>query len=98
VFLHGRGTDRLAGADDWIHGGNFNRIKNLMVRNGGLYISADFADFGRRGTADVKALLRHYAGRSPGSPVFLSCASWGGRICWRLLDDPDVAPTITGMI
>jgi len=98
IFLHGRGTDRTAGANDWIHGGNFNRIKNLMVRNGGLYISADFADFGRRGTADVKALILHYAGLSPGAPLILGCASWGGRICWRLLEDPAVAPIITGLV
>jgi hypothetical protein len=98
IFLHGRGTDRTAGASDWIHGGNFNRIKNLMMRNDGLYVSPDFADFGRRGAADVKALLLHYSGLSPGAPVFLGCASWGGRLCWRLLDDPEAAARIAGLI
>jgi len=98
IFLHGNGADREAGANDWIHGGNFSRIKNLMMRNDGLYISADFADFGRRGTADVKALLLHYANQSPEAAVFLGCASWGGRICWRLLDDPETAPRITGLV
>ena len=98
IFLHGRGTDRTAGASDWIHGGNFNRIKNLMMRNDGLYLSPDFADFGRRGAADVKALLLHYATLSPGAPVFLGCASWGGRVCWRLLDDPEAAARISGLI
>ena len=98
IFLHGRGTDRTAGASDWIHGGNFNRIKNLMMRNDGLYLSPDFADFGRRGAADVKALLLHYSALSPGAPVFLGCASWGGRLCWRLLDDPDAASRIAGLV
>ncbi len=98
VFLHGRGTDRTAGASDWIHGGNFNRIKNLMMRNDGLYISADFADFGRRGAADVKALLLHYSALSPGAPIFLGCASWGGRVCARLLDDAELAGRIAGLV
>jgi hypothetical protein len=98
IFLHGRGTDRTAGADDWIHGGNFNRIKNLMMRNDGLYLSPDFADFGRRGAADVATLLRHYAARSPGAPVILGCASWGGRVCWRLLGEPEAAARISGLI
>src|SRR5690606_4119167 len=98
VFLHGRGTDRSAGASDLIHGGNFNRVKNLMMRNDGLYISADFSDFGKRGTAEIKALLLQQAALSPGAPVFLACGSWGGRICWRLIYDADTAPLVKGML
>jgi Alpha/beta hydrolase family len=98
VFVHGRGTDRLAGSNDWIHGGNFNRIKNLMMRNGGLYLSPDFPNFGRKGADSVAALLLHYAALSPGAPVFLACGSWGGKICWRLVRDPDVRPHLSGLI
>ncbi|WP_421726679.1 alpha/beta fold hydrolase [Bauldia sp.] len=98
IFLHGRGADRKAGANDWIHGGNFNRLKNLMMRSGGLYLSPDFADFGRRGASDIKTLLLHYANQSPGAPVVLGCASWGGRVCWRLMNDPEVTSRITGLV
>lgn len=98
IFVHGRGTDRFAGANDWIHGGNFNRIKNLMMRNGGLYLSPSFPNFGRRGADTVAALLLHYAALSPGAPVFLACASWGGKICWRLVRDPDVSPLLSGLV
>jgi hypothetical protein len=98
IFVHGRGTDRFSGANDWIHGGNFNRIKNLMMRNGGLYLSPSFPGFGRRGADTVATLLLHYAALSPGAPVFLACASWGGKICWRLVRDPDVAPLLSGLI
>ena len=98
IFLHGRGTDRRSGASDFIHGGNFNRIKNLMMRNGGLYISADFSDFGKRGTAEMKALLLDQASRSPGAPVFLACGSWGGRICWRLIADAETGPLVKGVL
>lgn len=98
AFVHGRGTDRHAGANDWIHGGNFNRIKNLMMLSGGLYLSPDFPNFGRRGANTVAALLLHYAALSPGAPVFLACASWGGKICWRLARDKDVGPLLSGLI
>lgn len=98
IFIHGRGTNRSAGASDWIHGGNFNRIKNLMMRNGGVYISADFSDFGRRGAAEMKALLLDQASRSPGAPVFLACGSWGGKICWRLITDGEAGPLIKGVL
>lgn len=98
LFVHGRGTDRFSGADDWIHGGNFNRIKNLMMLNGGVYLSPSFPDFARRGADTVAALLLHYTALSPGAPVFLACGSWGGKICWRLSRDADVAPLLSGMI
>jgi pimeloyl-ACP methyl ester carboxylesterase len=98
IFIHGRGTDRRSGASDFIHGGNFNRIKNLMMRNGGLYISADFSDFGKRGTAEMKALLLDQASRSPDAPVFLACGSWGGRICWRLIADGETGPLVKGVL
>jgi hypothetical protein len=98
AFIHGSGADRHAGANDWIHGGNFNRIKNLMMLNDGLYLSPDFANFGVEGTDQVKALLIHYIVLSPGAPVFLACGSFGGKICWRLVKDPGFAPLISGLI
>lgn len=98
VFVHGMNTTRATGVDDWIHGGNFNRVKNLAMRNEAVYLSPDFANFGRRGTADVKSLITYNALLSPGAPVFLACGSMGARICWRLMDDPDVAPLLGGLI
>jgi hypothetical protein len=98
VFVHGRGTDRFSGTNDWIHGGNFNRIKNLMMLSGGVYLSPSFPDFDTKGVNTVAALVLHYAALSPGAPVILACASWGGKICWRLIRDPDVGPLITGLM
>ena len=40
----------------------------------------------------------HYSALSPGAPIFLGCASWGGRICWRLLDDAELAGRIAGLV
>lgn len=98
IFVHGRGTGYKTGVNDWIHGGNFNRIKNLMMRNDGVYLSPGFSDFGAKGAAQIKALMLHHAGLSPGAPVFVACASSGGNICWRLLRDRETAPLIAGLL
>jgi pimeloyl-ACP methyl ester carboxylesterase len=98
VFVHGRGTDRFSGVNDWIHGGNFNRIKNMMMLNGGVYLSPSFPDFEAKGADTVAALVLHYAALSPGAPVILACGSWGAKICWRLIRDPGVGPLVTGLM
>ncbi|MCU0832777.1 MAG: alpha/beta hydrolase [Rhizobiaceae bacterium] len=41
IYIHGQGGSRRQGVDDYTFGGNFNRIKNLAARNGGLYLSPD---------------------------------------------------------
>ena len=82
IFLHGQNGTRFLGADDWSFGGNFNRIKNMVVNAGGIYLSPDFTDFGDKGAADIKSLLMDFAGRSPGAPIFLACGSYGGKLCW----------------
>lgn len=84
LYLHGQGGSRRQGVDDFTFGGNFNRIKNLMEQNGGLYLSPDFSDFGERGASEIAALIAHYAGRSPGAKVFVACGSMGGALCWKL--------------
>lgn len=98
VFLHGQNGTRFLGADDWTFGGNFNRIKNMVVKAGGVYLSPDFTDFNDRGAADVKALMLAYAKRSPGAPVFLACGSFGGNVCWQLMEDPQVNSMLSGML
>lgn len=98
VYLHGQGGSRRQGVDDFTFGGNFNRIKNLMWENGGLYLSPDFSEFGPKGVAEVAALLDHYASRSPGAPIFAACGSMGGAICWGLADDPSISKKLTGLL
>jgi len=98
VFLHGQNGTRFLGADDWTFGGNFNRIKNMVVKAGGVYLSPDFTDFNDKGAADVKALMLAYARQSPGAPVFLACGSFGGNVCWQLIEDPQVGSILSGML
>jgi len=98
MYVHGRGGNRGQGANDWMFGGNFNRIKNLMVRNGGVYLSPGFPSLNSRGVAQAKMLLLEYAKNSPGAPVFVACGSLGGRICWGLAEDDEVASHINGLL
>ena len=49
IYLHGQGGNRKQGVDDFTFGGNFNRIKNLMAANGGLYLVARLFRFRRQG-------------------------------------------------
>lgn len=98
IFLHGLGADRFDGMNNWRSGGNLNRIKNLMVRNGGVYLSTDYAWSKRKAKRQVAALIDAYAENSPGAPIILICASMGARPCWELLDDPATATKIDGVI
>lgn len=98
IFLHGMGATRFDGMNDWRSGGNLNRVKNLMVRNGGVYLSADYAWSKRTAKRQIAALIDAYAENSPGAPVILICASAGARPCWELLDDPAAAARLDGVI
>jgi pimeloyl-ACP methyl ester carboxylesterase len=98
LYLHGQGGSRKQGVDDFTFGGNFNRIKNLMAQNGGLYLSPDFSDFGDTGAAQVAALIEHYADKSPGAKIFVACGSMGGALCWKLASRKDTGAGIDGLL
>lgn len=98
VYLHGQGGSRRQGVDDYTFGGNFNRIKNLTVEAGGVYLSPDFSDFGATGAAEIAALIEVYATASPRAPVFVACGSMGGALCWRLARNASVAPRLGGLL
>ncbi|MCF6103339.1 alpha/beta hydrolase [Mesorhizobium muleiense] len=98
LYLHGQGGSRKQGVDDFTFGGNFNRIKNLMAGNGGLYLSPDFSDFGDTGAAQIAALIGHYAERSPGAKIFVACGSMGGALCWKLAVRKDTSGRIGGLL
>jgi dienelactone hydrolase len=98
IYLHGQGGSRKQGVDDFTFGGNFNRIKNLMAANGGLYLSPDFSDFGDKGAAEIAAMIEHYAEKSPGAKIFVACGSMGGTLCWQLASKASVARQLSGLL
>lgn len=98
LYLHGQGGSRKQGVDDFTFGGNFNRIKNLMAANGGLYLSPDFSDFGDKGAGEIAALIDHYAGQSPNAKIVVACGSMGGALCWKLAGRKDTGSRISGLM
>lgn len=98
IYLHGQGGNARQGMNDFTFGGNFNRIKNLMVRNDGLYLSPDFADFGDTGETMIAALIDVFARRSPAAKIFVACGSMGGYLCWLLAADGKAATKISGFL
>jgi hypothetical protein len=98
IFIHGRGGDRKLGADDYRFGGNFNRLKNLAIDNGGVYFSPSVKSFDEDGVADVEALIGHIAERAPGARIVLSCASMGSFICWGVSRDQATVGKLAGMM
>jgi hypothetical protein len=98
AYLHGKGGDRFQGQNDARFGGNFNRIRNLMLLNNGLYLTPDFDDFGSKGKDQVKAILEAAIAASPKAKVFVACGSMGGFICHRLAADGALAPKLSGML
>ncbi|RAI02343.1 phospholipase [Acuticoccus sediminis] len=98
LFAHGRGANREHGVHDFNSGGNFNRIKNMVEKAGGLYLSPDFADFGQKGAGQVAGLIELYAEKSPRAPVFVACGSMGGAICYNLAENATVAQRLGGIL
>jgi len=98
IFIHGRGGDRRLGANDWSFGGNFNRLKNLAVENGGVYYAPSVRSFDNAGVADIAGLIAHAQQQSPGRPVVLACASMGSFICWGIARDPKAVAALKGMM
>jgi hypothetical protein len=97
IYIHGRGGSRDWGFDDERFGGNFNRLKNMMLKAGGTYIAPDFTDFEAQGLAEIKALIAKYRPLTAGKLV-VSCGSLGNSHCWALARDPQASRQIDGII
>ncbi len=98
LYLHGRGGNGKQGVNDFSFGGNFNRLKNLMVRNGGLYLSPDVPAFDASGAKAIGALIAHYRSLSPAAKLIVACGSLGAQICYRLAGDKAMSEDIAGFI
>ncbi|QRM55425.1 alpha/beta hydrolase [Sinorhizobium sp. BG8] len=98
IFIHGRGGDRRLGNNDWSFGGNFNRLKNLAVLNGGAYYAPSVKSFGEPGVEAIAGLIQAVGARSPGAPIVLACASMGSFICSGIARNPTAVASLKGMI
>lgn len=98
IFIHGRGGDRRLGVKDWTFGGNFNRLKNLAVRNGGVYFAPTIPSFDGVGHNHLKTLVTYIRRTSPRAPIILACGSMGSILCWKGSHDPDVTQQLAGIV
>jgi dienelactone hydrolase len=98
IFIHGRNGDRRLGANDYTFGGNFNRLKNLVAGNGGVYYSPTVKTFDSDSVAAINGLIRYASQQSPGKPIILTCASMGSQICWGATRDAETVKRLTGMV
>ncbi|MEM0898661.1 MAG: alpha/beta hydrolase [Pseudomonadota bacterium] len=97
VFIHGRGGDRTLGMNDFRFGGNFNRIKNLMVRNNGLYLVPDAGDFSDEEIVKIRELLIGHLEFNQSAKLFLACGSAGGMVCHELANDRQIIQRTVGI-
>jgi hypothetical protein len=97
IYIHGRGGSRLWGFDDERFGGNFNRLKNLLLKAGGLYISPDFTDFEEAGFSEIRQLIAHFRPLTSGRLV-VACGSLGNSHCWNLFHDRQTIEQVDGVI
>ena len=98
VYVHGKGGSRKQGVNDFTFGGNFNRLKNIMVRNGGLYLSPDVPGFNQAGSDAIAALITHYHAASPTAPVVIACGSLGAVICYKLAGNSLISSMVSGYV
>ncbi|WP_062015902.1 alpha/beta hydrolase [Aureimonas sp. AU4] len=98
AFMHGRSGDRRLGMNDWTFGGNFNRLKSLVSRAGGLYLTIDGGALGADDAARFTEALVTIADRSPNAKLVLACGSMGGALCWRAMGEPALASRVSGLV
>ncbi len=97
IYLHGRGGNKDWGFDDERFGGNFNRLKNMVIKSDGAYISPDFTDFDAQGFAEVKALIARFKPLTSG-PLIVSCGSLGNTHCWNIMQDDKTSRQVDGIV
>lgn len=84
VFVHGAGGNGSLGNNDWSFGGNFNRLKNIVFKSGGVYLSPSFR-LNNSGVGVAQAMVDWVREEAGDIPVVFVCASRGSVICDGLL-------------
>ncbi|KZL20790.1 Alpha/beta hydrolase family protein [Pseudovibrio axinellae] len=97
LYIHGKGGNRKQGNADWTFGGNFNRLKNLMVRNQGVYLSPDVKLENSRSTQEIRELIALYRREASQAKVVVACGSMGSQVCYGLAENPGVAGQLSGL-
>ena len=94
IYVHGRGGDRRQGMNDYSFGGNFNRLKNLMVRNGGAHVAASMPEDPALGVRVVEELIARHG---PAGRVVVGCGSQAAVVCGGLMNSSRAVPSLAGI-
>ena len=97
LFIHGKGGDRRLGMNDWTFGGNFNRLKNIAQRSGGLYMTMSAGLFAEADQKRASGLVAEIASRYPSARIVVACGSMGGRLCWSIAEGRQ-ASLVSGLV
>lgn len=97
LFIHGKGGDRRLGMNDWTFGGNFNRLKNLAQRSGGLYMTMSAGLFTQADEGRASGLVAEISARHPSARIVVACGSMGGRLCWSVAEGRQ-AGLVSGLV
>lgn len=95
IYVHGRGGDRRQGMNDYSFGGNFNRLKNLMARNGGAHIAASMPEDPSQGVAVVEELMRRHGGARN---VIVACGSQAAVVCGGVMNGLEAVERLAGIV
>lgn len=102
IFIHGAAgiyANKDLGMKDDTFSGNFNRLKNLVVRNKGVYYTPTIKDFPGQGPKDVAQLIAYISAKAvPGAPIVLACASSGGMLCAGISQMEEPSKRLSGFI
>lgn len=102
IFIHGAAgiyANRDLGMKDETFSGNFNRLKNMVVKNGGVYYTPTIKNFDDgSGVTDTAALIEHAARVAPAARIVLSCASSGGSVCAGIATSESASKKLSGII
>lgn len=98
VYIHGSGGNSKQGVDDFSFGGNFNRLKALKMKSGGVYIAPDAGTFSDEDMARLRAMFSALATASPSARIVVACGSSGGLVCYQLARDNDLVTRLAGIV
>jgi len=97
-YFHWMGGNRHQWINDYTFWWNFNRIQNLMIKNKWVYISPDFRDFTDKWPMEMFILLKKKIQEYPNAQIYLSSASSGWTLLWRLMNNEEMKNKINGII
>lgn len=97
IFVHGADGSKELGVNDTSFGGNFNRLKNIAVKNNGVYYSPTVS-FDSQGTQGVLEIIKNIKSKSPDAKIVIACGSAGAYTCWQLADKKEAVDNLSGIV